>query len=98
LSLPIKGQAYVFGVGLLDSSNTTLHKTNPTIAAGDFKISKEGGAYANLTNLPAVSVANDIIVISLTASEMDADWLAVRAQDQTSPVEWLQRVLYLTTL
>jgi len=74
-SLNKRGYAYTFYIGLMDFANpTTLLKVNPTITAGDFKISKDGGAFTNLTNLPTVTPAGGTAVqISLTATEMTCD-------------------------
>lgn len=86
---PVKNQAHTFRIALKDPANPGRFKVNPNIAAGDFKVAKDGGALANLTNLPAVEPAGSIWVeISLTATEMDADDVAVQAIDQTTPAEW----------
>lgn len=46
---------------------------DPTIATGDFKISKDGGAYVNLTNLPVATPAGSPgVKIELTDAEIDA--------------------------
>jgi hypothetical protein len=87
LSLPSRGVAYVFYVSLIDASDTTQFLAAPTIASGDVKVSKEGGAEANLSTLPVV--ANKQVAVSLSASEMDAASVTVEFKDQTSPEEWL---------
>ena len=43
---PKRATAYKFYVGLTDQANTKLLKANPTLAAGDVKVSKDGGAFA----------------------------------------------------
>ncbi len=55
---PKRATAYKFYVGLVDQSNTKLLKANPTLAAGDVKVSKDGGAFANLTTLPSANPAS----------------------------------------
>ena len=85
---PTKGEAYTFSVGLIDAATGTSLRVNPTIAAGDFQISKDNGAFANLTNLPTVDPASSRLVkFDLTATEMDADKIAVQGVDQAGD-EW----------
>lgn len=73
-------------------------KANPTIAAGDFKVSKDGGALANLTTLPSVEPAGSVLVtISLSATEMNADKVSVVWIDQTSPKEWADGMISIPT-
>ena len=96
---PVKGEDFAFSVGLEDMASVGSFKANPTIAAGDFKISKDDGAYANLTNLPTVAPASGTDVsIVLTSTEMNADKVVVTAIDQTTPKEWADfKVCILTT-
>ncbi len=73
----------------LVSSATGQWKSSPTIAAGDFQISKDFGTFANLATLPAVTpAATRQVKVDLSASEMDAARILVQAIDQTSPAEW----------
>lgn len=96
---PFKGGDLQLSVGVEDMSNPGSFKANPTIAAGDWKISKDDGAYANLTNLPTVapSGSTDISIV-LTTTEMNADKIVITGIDQTSPKEWADvKVCILTT-
>lgn len=64
-------------------------KTNPTLAAGDVKISKDGGAFANVTTLPTVTPAGGLAVrLALSASEVQAKMVMIQFVDQTNPKEW----------
>lgn len=64
-------------------------KLTPTIAAADFKVSKDGAAFANLATLPSEEPAGSgQVKISLSATEMDADEVVVRGIDQTAVKEW----------
>jgi hypothetical protein len=45
---PVKGQAFTVSIALQDFSNPGSFKAAPTIASGDFKVVKDGGASANL--------------------------------------------------
>ncbi len=86
---PVKNEDFEFDVCLEDYANPGFFKANPTLAAGDVKISKDNGSLANLTSLPTVNPASGKIVdVALTATEMNADKVTVIFSDQTSPPEW----------
>lgn len=86
---PKKNQTHTVIVHLEDSNNPGQFKANPTIAAGDFKVSTDGGARTNLTNLPTVEPAGSIDVkIIFSAGEMNGDRVVLEIKDQTSPSEW----------
>lgn len=62
---------YIFFASLVSQANTKLMQVNPTIAAGDFKVSIDGGALANLGTLPAVTPAGSSMVkFTLSTTEM----------------------------
>lgn len=85
---PVKGQAFVFYI-TLTSVTTGRILSNPTIAAGDFTISKDGGNFASLNTTPTVTPASSKSVkVTISTTEADCDgWLCVWA-DQTAPPEW----------
>lgn len=86
---PVKAEDFIIYIALEDMANSGSFKANPTIAAGDFQISKDGGAFANLGTLPAVTPASGRAVkITLSSTEMNADNVFVQCVDQTSPKEW----------
>lgn len=94
---PKRATAYKFYVGLVDQSNTKLLKANPTIAAGDFQVSKDGGAFANLTTLPSANPASGrAIMIDLSATEMTADNVVVQCVDAAG-AEWCDLFVNLQT-
>lgn len=94
---PVKGQDFKIRIALEDMSRPGRLKISPTIAAGDFQVSKDGGAYANLTTLPSVSPASSpSVLIELSATEMDADVVTVRWIDQDGP-EWADGQLSIPT-
>ena len=75
---PIKNQAYTFAVALINSTTTTALLAAPTLAAGNFQISKDGGAFANLATLPTVTPTGGVqVVITLSATEMSADNIGI---------------------
>src|SRR5262245_28950381 len=59
-----------------------------TPAAGDVKISKDGGAAANVTNLPtAITMGNTAMWdFSLTATEMQAKQIKITVSDSATKV------------
>lgn len=96
---PNKNETFVFGIYLEDYANPGNFKANPTIAAGDFKISKDDGEFGNLATLPTVSPAGSTRVkISLSADEMNADNVSILCIDQTSPKEWSDLSIEIPTV
>jgi len=96
---PAKGEDFKIRISLEDYANSGNFKSNPTIAAGDFKIDKDGGGLNNLTNLPSVSPASSVLVeIVLTTTEMDADVVSIVCIDQTAPKEWSDLVISIPTV
>jgi len=84
---PKKNEAFTFPAVFYNSLGDIV--TNPTIAAGDLKVSIDYGAYANLTTLPDVDPdATNQVKLSLSAAEMNGTVIHVVAIDQTSPKEW----------
>ncbi len=95
---PVKNQDFAIQIALEDYANPGNFKSNPTIAAGDFKVAKDGGALANLTTLPSVAPASSVLVtISLSSTEMNADVVSVVCIDQTAPKEWADFVISIPT-
>lgn len=94
---PKRGVAHKFYIGLVDQANTKLLKANPTIAAGDFQVSKDGGAFANLTTLPSANPASGrSVMIDLSATEMTADNVVVQCVDAAG-AEWCDLFINLQT-
>ncbi|BFU90159.1 MAG: hypothetical protein NTAFB01_13460 [Nitrospira sp.] len=95
---PKKNEDFELHIALEDYLNPGNFKINPTIAAGDFQISKDGGAFANLATLPTVEPASSqMVLLALSSTEMNADSVVVRAVDQTSPKEWADFILSIPT-
>jgi hypothetical protein len=83
---------------LVDKGATDLESTPVTIASGDIKISKDGGAFANTTTATFSHVAGGIYSIPLTATEMQAKQVVVKIVDQTGTKEWEDQVIIVTTI
>ena len=95
---PKKNTALVFYTALTDASDTTLLKANPTIAvSGDVKVSKDGGAFADLTTTPDVYPAAGYAVrVQLSADEMNADNIVVYFHDAVG-AEWCDQLINIQT-
>jgi hypothetical protein len=95
MALPKKGVAYEYFLSLVDALDAESFKAAPTIAAGDFQISKDGGAFANLATLPVVEPAGSIgVKISLSAEEMNADKVMLQGIDQAGN-EWFDVMVFI---
>lgn len=101
---PNKSEDFVIRIALADQSSPGSFRINPTIAAGDFKVDKDGGGLVNLATLPTVdpsSVSPDVpaclVKITLSSTEMAADVVTLVGVDQTSPKEWADFVMSIPT-
>lgn len=92
---PKKNQQFIYGFWVQSASDNTSF-VSPTFAAGDCKLIKDGGAAANTTNLPTL-ISNDYHEITLTATEMNADRIALLIKDQSDPVIWVAHGLFIPT-
>lgn len=94
---PKKNTQYIFYVALTSQTNFNTFQSNPTIAAGDWKVSIDGGALANLGTLPAVTPASSKMVkITLSTSEMNGDNITVIGSDAAG-AEWRDIVINIQT-
>ena len=94
---PKKNTAFILYVGLEDQANAGLFKAAPTLAAGDFKVSIDGGALNNLTDLPTVTpTGGRMVKITLTAAEMNGDNVTVVCSDAAG-AEWYDLIVNLQT-
>lgn len=88
---------YIFFVSLVSQANTKLMQVNPTIASGDFKVSIDGAALANLGTLPTVSPASSAMVkITLSTSEMAGANATVVCSDAAG-AEWCDLTVNVPT-
>jgi len=65
----VAGTAYQFWISLVSQADTDLFQTSVTLAAGDVQWSKDGAAFANVTNLPTEIGTTGALLVSLTAAE-----------------------------
>ena len=95
---PVKNEDFEFDVCLEDYVNPGLFKSNPTLAAGDAKVSQNNGSLSNLTTLPSVSPASSKMVrVQLSSTEMNTDKVTVILSDQTNPPEWCDYAITILT-
>ena len=95
---PKKNEDFLIRIALEDYSNPGNFKSSPTLAAGDFKVAVDATALANLATLPTVSPAAGVLVlVTLSASEMNGDVITLVCIDQTSPKEWADLVISIPT-
>jgi len=95
---PVKNEDMVLYIALADATTPTSFKVDPTIASGDFKVSKDGGTLTNLATLPTVEPAGSVMVkLTLSATEMNADNVTIVGIDQTSTKEWADFALNIPT-
>lgn len=86
---PKKNEDLVVRVALRDANDPRTFKVNPTIAAGDWKVDKDGGGLTNLATLPSVNPSgSQLVELALSPSEMNGDVVTVVGIDQTNPKEW----------
>ncbi|MBS0207808.1 MAG: hypothetical protein JSS27_02540 [Planctomycetes bacterium] len=95
LNPPKKGVAFQFALGLASQADGRVFAAPPTLASGDVKLSKDGGALTNLTSLPTASGA--LVQIALTSDEMNADRIDVLFHDAAG-AEWCDRLVSLFTV
>lgn len=91
---PQLGVAFTFTLALVDRANRPQFRVNPTLATGDFQISKDGGALGNLATLPVVAPAGSILVdVALSAAEMTFTNYATVVAKDAAGAEWDDAVI-----
>ncbi len=86
-SPPKKNTAFSFEVALPSVASSGVFQVNPTLAAGDVKVSKDGGAFSNITSLPTAISSGAWLTVALSATEMNADRIVVMFHDAAG-AEW----------
>lgn len=94
---PKRATQFVLYATLRSQSNLNIFQVNPTIASGDFKVSIDGGALANLNTLPVVTPAGSVMVkITLSIAEMTGDNITVICSDAAG-AEWCDESFNIQT-
>jgi len=95
---PKRATEYIFYVSLEDQAAAGLFRANPTLATGDITISKDGGAFNNLSALPVVTPAGGRSVkVIVSDTEMTADNVVVLFSDAAG-AEWFDKEVNLQTV
>lgn len=82
MALALQNTPYTFSIPLVDLANPNSFVNNPTIAAGDFRVSTDGGDFFNLATLPVVEPAGSSLVkFDLSASEMTGAKVNLQGRD-----------------
>lgn len=94
---PVKGAAFAFETALIAQADTDIFKTGPTLVAGDVRVVQDGVLLGNITTLPtAVTNCTNLITVSLSAAEMNADRIAVLFHDAAGD-EWQDQEIMIFT-
>ena len=80
---------------LIDRGAADFEATPVTFVAGDVQVSKDGGGFANTTNLPA-HLGNGIYTLSLTGTELTAARVVVTVVD-VAPKTWEDQAINVET-
>lgn len=93
-----KNRDYIFYAALVSQADTKKMQANPTIAAGDFKVSTDGGTLANMTTLPVVTPASSVLVkFTVAAAEMLGDNIEIVCIDAAG-AQWCDAVFSIQTI
>jgi hypothetical protein len=84
-----KNTATTLYLEVRSQADPTTFKSAPTLAAGDWKFSVDGGAYANTNTTPTAS--GTLITVALLAAETNGDIVKLKAEDAAG-AEWVGRV------
>lgn len=88
--------ATIDGIPLI-ANGATNFQINPTLATGDVKISKDGGALTNIATLPVVTPASSALVrVTFSATEMQAARIVVLFDDAAG-AEWEDQIVIVET-
>lgn len=93
---PLKNSAFSFEIALDSQADGDVFQTSVTLAAGDVQVSKDGGAFSNITSLPTEISSTGVLIVALTATEMNADRITVRFHDAAGD-EWKDRLVNIFT-
>lgn len=93
---PKKNIAFITYTALVSQADTKLLKSGPTLATGDFKVSIDGGAFANLSTTPTNTPGGVLVKISLSTSEMNGDNISVACLDAAG-AEWCDQLINIQT-
>lgn len=94
---PKKNNTFTFEIALTSQDDMDVFQTSVTLAAGDVKVSKDGGAFLNIGTLPLEIGTTGVLTVALTADEMNADRVAVLFHDALGS-EWQDLLVTIHTV
>ena len=90
-------EQFIFYVSLEEPGDADEMVVNPTIVAGDVKVSTDGGATANIATVPTVTPAGGVgVKVTCSAGEMNGANALITFEDQTGPEEWSALTISVT--
>lgn len=90
-AIPIKNQAYRVTFAIYDNDGDTV----TAAAALDSEVSKDGGTFADCTNeATEIATSSGVYYLDLTATEMNADTVAIIVKTTTTDAKTTVIVLY----
>jgi hypothetical protein len=96
---PYKGNQIIFDVPVTDSFNPGELKLYAIISPGDFKISKDDGAFVNLETLPEiVPPFSGWAKIVISPEESNCDRIKIQGIDQMSPKQYSDIYIEILTV
>lgn len=94
---PLRGAQYTTEVSLVSQADTDIFQDNPTLAAGDVLVIKDGVLDGNIDTLPTAIVgATKVLLVTLSAAEMTADRVTALFSDQAG-AEWQDLTFVIDT-
>lgn len=95
---PVYAAAWHFFISLISQADTNIFQANPTLAAGDVKVSIDGGSLNNLATLPsATPAASKLLRVDLSAAEMTGNQIMVLFSDAADS-EWQDAMVMISTM
>ncbi len=90
---PRYGLEFIFYTGLASQADNAILQANPTIAAGDVQVDKDGANnFTNLGTIPAVVGTTKSVKVIVSAAEMKADNVTILFSDAAG-AEWSDQLV-----
>jgi len=94
---PLRATAYYIEVALISQADTDIFQNNPTLAAGDVVVYKDGALDGNIDTLPSAIGAGRVVAVTLSVAEMTADRVTVLFHDAAGD-EWQDLLINIHTV
>ena len=94
---PLRAATFTYEIALVSQADSALFQVNPTLAAGDVVIYKDGVLDGNADNIPTVVGASSIVTHTLSIAEMTADRITIIYKD-VAGAEWQDLVVNIQTV